>query len=101
MSKPRIKDLIIVLALGLGASVSAYGARPPDANVVELSNASTVMSSVGMDDSGTVTNTIVGRTGSLCSAVLESKRCEITCQAPQLAQCGKGAVPGEPSCACR
>jgi hypothetical protein len=40
-------------------------------------------------------------TGSMCNTVVEGKRCEVTCQAPQVAQCGKGANTGEPSCICK
>ena len=94
-----MKYLIAVLALG--ASVSAQAARPADANVVELINTSVVMRSVGGDDTGTVTNSMVGRTGSLCSAVVAGKRCEATCQAPQVALCGKSADAREPSCGCK
>jgi hypothetical protein len=41
----------------------------------------------------------MGSTGSMCSAVNESKRCEISCQAPQVAQCARGT--GAPLCYCR
>jgi hypothetical protein len=52
-------------------------------------------------NTGAVTSSIIGRTGSMCSAVVEGTRCEISCQAPQVAQCGKGENAAQPSCICK
>ncbi len=60
---------------------------------------SSVTSSVG--GTPAITNSIVGRTGSMCSAVLEGKRCEIACQAPEVAHCGNAANGVEPACFCK
>jgi hypothetical protein len=60
-----------------------------------------VTSSTTIDGTGTTTSSIVGRTGSMCSAVNDGRRCEISCQAPQVAQCAKGGNAGQPACFCR
>lgn len=80
-----------------GNTVSSGGAGS-----VILDNQSSVTSSVTTDSTGTTSSTISNsRTGSMCSAVNEGMRCEISCQAPQLAQCSKGGYAGEPVCFCR
>ena len=66
---------------------------------VILDNQSSVTSSVTTDSTGATTNSIVGSTGSMCSAVHEGQRCEISCEAPQTAQCAKAAAG--PTCFCR
>jgi hypothetical protein len=60
-----------------------------------------VTSSVTTESTGAVTRSLVGRTGSMCSAVYDGQRCEISCQAPQVAQCGKAANAGEAACYCK
>ena len=57
--------------------------------------------SVILDNQSTVTSSMVGRTGSMCSAAYEGQRCEISCQAPQVAQCGKAENAPEPACLCK
>ena len=80
-----------------GNTVSSGGAGS-----VMLDNQSTVTSSTTIDSStGTTSSSIIGNTGSMCSAVNDNRRCEISCQAPQTAQCAKGAYAGEPVCYCR
>ena len=68
---------------------------------VMLDNQSSVTSSVTTDSTGNTTNSIVGRTGSMCSAVHKGQRCEISCQAPQVAQCAKDENAAGPACFCR
>ena len=79
-----------------GNTVSSGGAGS-----VMLDNQSTVTSSITTDSTGTTTNSISGSTGSMCSAVNAGTRCEISCQAPQVAQCTKGEYAGAPACYCR
>jgi hypothetical protein len=71
-----------------------------NAGSVILDNQSSVTSSVTTDGTGATTRSITGRTGSMCSAGQEGQRCEISCQAPQVAQCGNGSN-GEPVCFCK
>src|SRR5688500_846987 len=71
-----------------GSTVSS-STSPGSAGSVILDNQSSVTSSVTTDSSGATTNSMVGRTGSMCSAVHDGQRCEISCQAPQVAQCTK------------
>ena len=79
-----------------GSSVSSGGAGS-----VILDNQSSVTSSVTIDGTGTTSSSIVGRSGSMCSAVNDGQRCEISCQAPRVAQCAKSEYGGEPACYCR
>ncbi len=101
-----MRYLVTFVALGLCTSVSAQSVvLDTDSSVstrttIESSNASSVTNSVN-GDTGAITSSIIGRTGSMCSAVVAGKRCKVACQAPQLAQCGKGIDAGEPSCVCR
>ena len=71
---------------------------------VILDNQGSVTSSTTIDSTGgtssTITNTISGSTGGMCSAENNGKRCEISCQAPQVAQCAKGDYSGDPVCYC-
>jgi hypothetical protein len=60
-----------------------------------------VTNSVSTDGRGAVTNSIVGRTGSMCSAVINAQRCEISCQAPEVAHCSQPAHAAEPLCLCK
>jgi hypothetical protein len=32
---------------------------------------------------------------------MNGKRCEVTCRAPQIAQCGKALETAEPACMCK
>ena len=70
---------------------------------IVANDGATVSNSTTTDVGGTstTTNSIVGRTGSMCSAIVEGKRCDIQCRAPQVAQCGKSADLSEPSCLCQ
>ena len=70
---------------------------------IVANDGATVSNSTMTDVGGTSTqtNSIVGRTGSMCSAVVEGKRCDIQCRAPQVAQCGKAIDASEPSCLCQ
>ncbi|HYC47852.1 MAG TPA: hypothetical protein VED01_20465 [Burkholderiales bacterium] len=72
-----------------------------NAGSVILDNQSSVTSSTTTDGAGATTNSIAGRTGSMCSAVYQGERCEIACQAPQVAQCGKAENASQPSCFCQ
>jgi hypothetical protein len=100
-----MRYLVTVVALGLCTSVSAQSVvLDTDSSVTTRStiesNTSSVTSSVDAN-TGVVTNSIIGRTGSMCSAVVEGMRCEISCRAPQVAQCGKGLTTAEPTCMCK
>lgn len=101
-----MRHLMTVVALGLCTSVSAQSVVLDTGNPVTITNSiesrssSSVASSVNAD-TGVSTSSIVGRTGSMCSAVVEGTRCEISCQAPQVAQCGKGESAAQPSCVCK
>ena len=53
------------------------------------------------DGTGATTNSMSGRSGSMCSTVHEGRRCEIWCDAPQVAQCGRPASAGQPACFCK
>lgn len=68
---------------------------------VMLDNQSTVTSSTTIDSSGMTSSTISGATGSMCSTASNGMRCEISCQAPQVAQCWKGGRSGQPACYCQ
>lgn len=110
-----MRNLVAVLGLALCTSVSAQSVildtdspvtvrqsitSNSSSSSISSSNSSSVTNSVNAD-TGVSTSSIVGTTGSMCSTVVEGKRCEVTCQAPQVAQCGKAGVAGEPSCVCR
>lgn len=83
---------------GSGNTVSSGGSP----GSVILDNQSSVTSSVTTDSTGTTSSTISNSsTGSMCSAVNAGMRCEISCQAPQVAQCWKGEYASEPVCYCR
>ena len=98
-----MKYLVTVVALGLCTSVSAQSViLDTDSPVTSRSTIESNSSwSATTGGTGAVTNSIVGRTGSMCSDVVEGKRCEVACQAPQVAQCGKRVDPGAPSCLCQ
>ncbi len=102
-----MRYLLTVVALGLCTSVSAQSVvLDTDSSVstrttIESNNSSSVTSSVDAGGTGAITNSIVGRTGSMCSAVVEGKRCEVSCQTPQVAQCGKALETAEPACICK
>ena len=104
-----MRHLVTVAALALCTSAWAQSVvldtdSPVTSSTRIESNSSSSSSSVSSStnsDTGVSTNSIVGRTGSMCSTVVAGKRCEIACQAPQMAQCGKGEVETEPSCVCR
>ena len=68
---------------------------------VMLDNPRTVTSSTTIDSSGMTSSTISGATGSMCSTASNGTRCEISCQAPQVAQCWKGGRSGAPACYCQ
>ena len=71
------------------------------AGSVILDNQSSVTSSIVTDSTGASTNSIVGSTGSMCRAAYDGERCEISCQAPQVAQCGKAEHAAAPACFCK
>ena len=116
-----MKRLVTLAALGLCTSVPAqtvisngmsstmsHDARSVSSNSssgnagsVILDNQSSVTTSITTDGTGNSTNSIVGRTGSMCSAVHKGQRCEISCQAPQVAQCAKNENAAGPACFCR
>jgi hypothetical protein len=106
-----MRHLITLMALGLCTSGSAIAGSTSTidsrtstnvTNSITSNNSSSVSSSMDVGGtSSTVTNSIVGRTGSLCSAEMSGKRCEVTCRAPQVAQCGKALEAAEPSCLCK
>ena len=79
---------------GNGNTVSSGGAGS-----VILDNQSSVTSSTTIDSTGTTSSSIMGSSGSMCSAVNENTRCEISCQAPQVAQCARGTAA--PICYCQ
>jgi hypothetical protein len=83
-----------------GRAVTPNGSSGNTGSVI-LDNQSSVTSSMTTDSTGTTTSSIVGSTGSMCSAVNEGQRCEISCRAPRVAQCAKGDISGEPACFCR
>ena len=83
-----------------GSTVSSNNSSGNPGSVI-LDNQSSVTSSVITDGTGTITNSMVGGTGSMCSTVYDGQRCEISCQAPQVAQCGKAASAAEPACFCK
>ena len=83
-----------------GSTVSS-SASPGNTGSVILDNQSSVTSSVIIDGTGTTTNSMVGRTGSMCSSGYGSQRCEISCQAPQVAQCGEDRTASAPACFCK
>lgn len=82
-------------------STVGAGSATGGAGSVILDNQSTVTSSVDAGDTGAITSSIIGRTGSMCSAVYEGRRCEISCRAPEIAQCGKAPDAAEPACRCQ
>ena len=99
-----MRILISVTVLALCTSVSAQSIKldtdsPVSTTTTIESNSSSSVTSSG--NTSAVTHSVVGTTGSTCSTVVEGKRCEIACQAPQVAQCAKSADAGEPSCACK
>jgi hypothetical protein len=117
-----MKLLVTLAALGLSTSVLAQSVISNDTSStiisrdastvssntssgnpgsVVLDNQSSVTSSVTTDGTGNITNSIVGRTGSMCSAVHKGQRCEISCQEPQVAQCAKDENAAGPACFCR
>lgn len=66
------------------------------------SNGSTVSSSSDVGGTNSVvTNQVVGNRGSLCTAEIDGKRCEVKCRLPRVAQCGKAADASGPSCLCQ
>ena len=83
-----------------GSTVSSNTSSGSAGSVI-LDNQSSVTSSVTTDSAGATTSSMVGRTGSMCSATYNSQRCEISCQAPQVAQCGKAESASEPACYCK
>ena len=83
-----------------GSTVSSNTSSGSAGSVI-LDNQSSVTSSVTTDATGATTRSMVGRTGSMCSTVYQGLRCEISCQAPQVAQCGKAENAAEPACFCR
>src|SRR5688572_24405759 len=98
-----MRYIVAVVGLALCAGVSAQGVKLDTDSAVTVrqsiesrsssngsSSSSSITSSVNAD-TGVSTSSIIGMTGSMCSTVVEGKRCEVTCQAPQVAQCGKGA----------
>src|ERR671912_38036 len=82
-----------------GGSVSSNTSSRTAGSVI-LDNQSSVTSSTAVDGTGSTTRSVVGRTGSMCSIVNDTQRCEISCQLPQVAQCGNGNA-GEPACYCK
>ena len=108
-----MRDIVAVVGLALCTSVAAQSVILDTDSPVTVrqsiesqsssntsSSSSSVTSSVNAD-TGVSTSSIAGRTGSMCHAVIDGKRCEVACQVPQVAQCGKAMETGEPSCVCR
>src|SRR4051812_31446302 len=83
------------------ASSVSSSTSSSSAGSVMLDNQSSVTSSVTRDSTGNTTHSLSGRTGSMCSAVHKGQRCEISCQAPQVAQCTKDDNAAGPACICR
>jgi len=83
-----------------GSTVSSNTSQGHAGSVI-LDNQSSVTSSVTTDSTGATTSSMVGRTGSMCSATYQGQRCDISCQAPQAAQCGKAENASEPACYCK
>ena len=97
-----MRHLMTVMALALCTSVSAQSIKlDTDSPVTTTTTIESNTSSSVTSSTGAVTHSIVGTTGSMCSAVGEGRRCEIACQAPQMAQCEKGVEGGGPTCVCR
>ena len=84
-----------------GSTVSSSTSSGGSAGSVILDNQSTVTSSTTVDNTGMTSHSISGRTGSMCSTVHNGQRCEISCQAPQVAHCGTPAYAGGAACFCR
>ena len=87
-----------------GSTVSSTTSSGSAGSVI-LDNQGSVTSSTTIESSGTgstsTSHSISGRTGSMCSTVYQGLRCEISCQAPQVAQCGTPAYAGGPACFCQ
>lgn len=105
-----LKYFVAVVALGLAACGSAdntAAAGVSSSTVSSSTNASTssnVSSSTNVTSSSTTSSTGSTSTGTgttSCSAELNSKRCEVSCRAPQVAQCRNTAASLEPTCVCR
>ena len=110
-----MKYLIAVVALGLCTAGAAQSIISSDVsssvdsrsstsvtNSVTSNNSSSVTSSTNIGGTtSAVTNSVVSRNGSMCSAELNGRRCEITCRAPKVAQCGKAVDVAEPACLCK
>ena len=86
-----------------GSTVSSTTSSGSAGSVI-LDNQGSVTSSTTIESSGTgstsTSHSISGRTGSMCSTVYAGQRCEISCQAPQVAQCGTPSYAGGPACYC-
>jgi hypothetical protein len=107
-----LKYLVAVVALGLGAcgpaeDTAAAGVSSSVTSSTNASNASTssnVSSSTNVTSSSTTSSTGSTSSGTgttSCSAELNSKRCEVSCRAPEVAQCRNTAASTEPTCVCR
>jgi hypothetical protein len=83
-----------------GSTVSA-NTSSGNAGSVILDNRSSVTSSTTTDGTGASTSSMVSRSGSMCSATYAGQRCDVSCQPPQIAQCGKAESTAEPACYCR
>ena len=108
-----MRHLITVLALALSAcggaesTVTAGATSQVDAssstnvtNSVTSSNSSSVTSSSNVGSTSSTTSSSASGT-TQCSSEHNGKRCEISCNAPQTAQCRKSITASEPSCLCR
>ena len=67
---------------------------------VQTQNSSSVTSSTQTGGATSNTSSVVTGSDSSCSAELNGKRCDITCRAPQVAQCSNSASRAGPSCRC-
>jgi len=84
-----------------GSTVSSSTSSGGGAGSVILDNQSSVTSSTTINGTGTTSHSISGRTGSMCGTTYQGQRCEISCQAPQVAQCGTPAYAGGSACYCQ
>lgn len=85
---------------GDGASANISSNTASNVNNSVSSNTSSIITST--NNSGS-TSTVVSNNNSMstCSTDWNGSRCEVTCAAPQVAQCVKRASSRRPSCYCQ
>ena len=69
-------------------------------NSVQSNNSSSITSSTNAGSTSSNISSSVNNNESSCSTELNGKRCEISCQAPELAQCSNNDRKNGPSCRC-